>query len=245
VFLGVFFMLFLQSFKSNYRNKIWFESGEQNIGSILNVTSEIGTDFVDQGNIDGTLNRANQAWIFASSVDRMDKTQDFQGFELLKLYVEAALLPRFLAPNKLQSGGGSGREIFNKYSGHQTTDGTSMGLGIFADGYISFGFYGVLFFTFGLGLLMCLVFYIVGNWSKINQFYSLMILPILNYAVRPDCELQTVMTHIIKGLILYGLFVTLTKYKFQISEKQSLINFISVGIFVLFLLIVGLRRFCG
>lgn len=218
---GVLFILFLQAFKVNYRNKIWWEQSEINTTTILNVTSEIGNDFTNSSNIDGSINRVNQAWIFASSVDRMNKIQDFQGFKLVNLYLEAALLPRFLAPDKLQSGGGSGREIFNKFSGHETTSGTSMGLGIFADGYIAFGFYGVVFFTLGFGMLMCLVFVIVGRWAKINQFYSFLILPILNYAIRPDCELQTVINHITKGLILYGILVTLSKYKFTLYSNQA------------------------
>jgi hypothetical protein len=45
-----------------------------------------------------------------------------------------------------------------------------------------------------------------------------MVLPILNYAVRPDCELQTVINHLSKGLLVFGILVTLTKFNFVINS---------------------------
>jgi hypothetical protein len=43
----------------------------------------------------------------------------------------------------------------------------------------------------------------------------LFIFPLLNYAVRPDCELQTTINHLTKGIFLYGLIVWYTKNKFR------------------------------
>jgi hypothetical protein len=75
-----------------------------------------------------------------------------------------------------------------------------------------------MFFTVGLGLLFNLTFKIIESWAKLSEFYVLMVLPILNYAVRPDCESQTIINHIVKGLIVFGIFVSLTKFNFVFAR---------------------------
>jgi hypothetical protein len=213
----VIFILFIQGLKTVYRAKIQ-ETGTSNLGLILETSSDVSDDIGSEDNILGSLNRGNQAWIFASAKDRMDRVGDFQGLHILGMYIESALLPRILAPNKLMSGD---KKIFNTFSGHQINQNTSMGLGVFADGYIAYGYWGVMFFTFGLGLLFNLTFQIIQSWAKLSEFYVLMVLPILNYAVRPDCESQTIINHMVKGLIVFGILVSLTKFNFVFSGVSN------------------------
>jgi hypothetical protein len=210
----VLFILFVQGLKGAYRSKI-SETGTSNLGLVIETSSDVSDDIGTEDNILGSLNRSNQAWIFASTKDRMDRVGDFQGLQILGIYLESALLPRILAPDKIISGD---KKIFNTFSGHQINQNTSMGLGVFADGYIAYGYWGVMFFTFGLGLLLNLTFKIIESWAKLSEFYVLMVLPILNYAVRPDCELQTVINHLLKGLLVFGILVTLTKFNFVINS---------------------------
>ncbi len=221
--LLIFLVLLIQAFKLDYRERVWFGDDAANLETITDVgfkkaNSEI---LAGEDNLLATLNRGNQAWIFASTVDNLDRTKDFQGMNIVNLYLESALLPRFLAPNKIKSGN---KEIFNRFSGHQINSSTSMGLGVFADGYIAYGQWGVYLFTFVLGLLFCLTFKVVERWSNISPFYMLLILPILNYAVRPDCELQTVINHIVKSLIVFGGLVYLTKFRFTLTSSSSIVN---------------------
>jgi hypothetical protein len=212
----VLFILFIQAIKFSYRERIWLEGDEANISTIADVgSSKANADaLVGDDNLLGTLNRGNQAWIFASTVDNMDRSKEFQGMNNVNKYFEAALLPRFLAPNKIKSGGG---EIFNRFSGHTINSSTSMGLGVFADGYIAYGNSGVYIFCFFLGLIFSLSFKLIERWTKISPFYILLLLPILNYAIRPDCELQTTINHIVKSIIVFGLLVTYTKFRFTIA----------------------------
>ena len=213
----IMFILFIQGLKGAYRSKI-SESGTSDLSMVLEISSEVRNDIGSEENILGSLNRGNQAWIFASTKDRMDRIGDFQGLHILGIYLEAALLPRILAPDKLMSGD---KKIFNTYSCHSINQYTSMGLGVFADGYIAYGYWGVMFFTFGLGLLFNFTFRIVESWAKLSEFYVLMVLPLLNYASRPDCELQTTINHLFKGLIIFGILVTLTKFNFVINSGTS------------------------
>jgi hypothetical protein len=219
-FFAIIFLLFIQSIKHAYRQEVWFDGKEASLA----IASEVGyskaqTDIIfGEENLLQSLIRSNQAWIFASTVDNMDRLKNFQGLSVVYKYLEGALLPRFLAPDKIKSGD---KEIFNAFSGHYINSGTSMGLGIFADGYIAYGAIGVYIFGFVLGLIFSLTFKLVENWTKISPFYALFILPLLNYAVRPDCELQTTINHLSKGIILYSLIVWFSRNRFRyLMEKQ-------------------------
>ncbi len=212
----VFIILLIQAFKVDYRERVWRGSEIANIETISDVGfANANANLAGEDNLLGTLNRGNQAWIFASTVENMDRTNEFQGMNNIYLYMEAALLPRFLAPNKITAGN---TQIFNKFSGHTINSRTAMGLGVFSDGYIAYGKAGVYILPFLLGLLFSLTFRLVQGWSKISPFYVLFILPLLSYAVRPDCELQTTINHLVKGAIVFGIIVNLTKYRFSLNS---------------------------
>jgi hypothetical protein len=214
LFVAIIFILFIQTIKKSYRQEVWYGGKEASIS----IASQVGYSnakaniILGEENLLGSLTRSNQAWIFASTVDNMNRHKNFQGLSIVYKYLEASLLPRFLAPDKLKSGD---KEIFNTFSGHTINADTSMGLGVFADGYIAYGAVGVYIFGFALGLIFALTFKLVEGWTKLSPFYVLLIFPLLNYAVRPDCELQTTINHLTKGILLYGLIVWYTKNKFR------------------------------
>ena len=216
----VFLILIIQVVKFKYREEVWEGGQSASLSNALEVSQEnVSTETMfGEENLLATLNRGNQAWIFASTVDNMDQQKNFQGFANVNKYLEAALLPRFLAPNKIESGSS---EIFNEFSGHFINENTSMGLGIFADGYIAFGTWGVYLFALALGLLFSLTFKIIDVWTKVSPFYVLLLLPLLNYAVRPDCELQTTINHLFKGILLYGFLVYLTRKRFNLDSQEN------------------------
>ena len=219
-FLMVFFVLFIQAIKFSYRDEVWKAGKEASLETVYNIgsTKTDSDELIGSENLLSTLNRGNQAWIFASTVDRMDRFKDFQGLTNVNKYIEAALLPRFLAPNKMESGD---KEIFNQFSGHIIDEKTSMGLGVFADGYIAYGAWGVYIFGFVLGLIFSLTFKLVERWTKISPFYVLLLLPMLNYAVRPDCELQTTINHLAKSIVVFGALVYFTRNRFTLETQEN------------------------
>ena len=174
------------------------------------------------GSFINSITRVNQGWILASVIDNMDRYQNFQGLDIVNEYIKAAFLPRFLAPDKIRAGD---KKIFNQFSGARINENTSMGLGIFADGYVAYGEFGVFIFGLCFGLCFAIIFKIVSGWTAISPFFFLFIFPILNYAIRPDCELQTILGHMVKSLVVYGLFVEYYKSYFKnkllILKKSS------------------------
>jgi hypothetical protein len=226
----VVLVLFIQAIKKTYREQVWSGDKENSIETITNLGSSKANSetLFGEDNLTGTLSRGNQAWIFASTIDHMDRNKDFQGLNNVNLYLESALLPRFLSPNKIKSGD---QEIFNKFSGHLINNNTAMGLGVFADGYIAYGEYGVYIFGFILGLFFGIIFKIIEKWTRISPFYVLLILPLLNYAVRPDCELQTIINHLFKGVVLFGILVHLSRKKFSLDSIENQRKLIHLNIF--------------
>jgi hypothetical protein len=216
----IFIILFIQLLKGEYRQSTW--SGERKAGlkTAIELFQANKNDNVltNENNLRGTLNRSNQAWILASTINNMETYKDFQGMNNVLNYLKAALLPRFLAPNKITSGN---QEHFSKFSGHEIGENTSMGLGIFADGFIAYGIWGLWIFGFALGLIFSLSFKLVERWSKISPFYVLFLLPMLNYAARPDCETQTTINQISKSILMFGGLVWLTKNRFSLKSSTS------------------------
>jgi len=167
--VAILLLLVIQAVKYKYREEVWQGTKEASLETVYEVGSKnvSSENLIGDANLLTTLNRGNQAWIFASTVDNMDRGKNFQGMTNVNKYLEAALLPRILAPNKIKSGD---KEIFNEFSGHSINGGTSMGLGIFADGYVAYGATGVYIFAFVLGLLFSLTFKLVERWTKVSRF---------------------------------------------------------------------------
>lgn len=208
----------LQNVKGLYREKLYTAEGEDNaLQNMIDVTKARSSEasFLSKESMLQNLIRVNQGWIAASAIEKAERTGELAGTELLYKYIESAILPRFLAPNKLEAGN---KEIFNKYSGHIISKNTSMGLGVIADGYIAMKTTGVILYCFLLGLLFCCIFLLVSSWTDITPFFGLMIFPILYYGVRPDCELQLTLGQLFKGTFIFWLIRTYYKSYF---EKQT------------------------
>lgn len=223
--IAIVALFVLQSVKGSYREQLRAgkDGGLGSLTSVVDKNSQGDEGLFNMRNVALSLTRANQGWIFASTMQNTERRQNFQGMELVKKYAEAAFLPRALAPNKLEAGD---TKIFNEYSGVIVLKGTSMALGLFADGYISYGYYGTLIFAFLFGLIVAWSFKLIEKWTSISPFFALLSFPLLNYAVRADCETQTWMGHLVKGIVVFSILMYFTKRYMQskaaeLSEEHS------------------------
>lgn len=205
--LFLLFTIFIQTIKGGLREKTWDEGEAANIELIQQVNAQTSAErggFFSPENLGPQVNRFNQGWILASAINHVpSKEAHTKGQNTLE-YIFSALLPRVLAPNKLNAGS---RELFNKFSGHTIGEGTSMGLGLFADGYIEFGKFGALVYVFLFGLMYG---YILNQFYVRSYKFPILIFFIVLayiYPMRPDCETQTVLGHLFKTiLLLAGIF---------------------------------------
>ena len=160
--------------------------------------------------------RINQGFIITNIMSTVPSQIPFAKGEELKIILEAAFLPRILAPNKLNAGD---RTIFSKYSGMDLLEGTSMGLSSLGDAYINFGVWGGCAFMFVLGLFYSLVLH---GFQKFSKNYPLLILfatLVFYFPIRPDSELQTNLGHVVKSVILIWILLQVFSKYFRVEKK--------------------------
>jgi hypothetical protein len=97
--------------------------------------------------------------------------------------------------------------------------GTSMALGAMGDGYINFGIMGGCIFMFFLGLTFSMVLNGFYKFSKSFPFLLLFTPLVFYYPIRPDCELQTSLGHLVKSCFL--IYIMLLFWKKDLSKVQA------------------------
>jgi hypothetical protein len=201
----------IQQVKGDYREAAWsgkgsgagWKSFEDAIAERQDDNSLFSKTSLAKSNI-----RINQGFILTNIMTTVPGKEPFAYGKELYQILEAAFLPRIIAPNKLNAGD---RLFFMKYSGMSIKQGTSMGLGAMGDGYINFGVVGGCIFMFFLGLLFSEVLNGFYKYSKYYPFLLLFTPLVFYYPIRPDCELQTSLGHLVKSCMLIYLMILFWK----------------------------------
>ena len=204
--VGALSLTTLQSIKSAYRLKIW----DGYSGSKIELFSSLFVDavFLDDTNADqlaGDENniRLNQGWIISAILDEMPQRTDFLKGETITDALSAAVLPRFLNPNKTKAGG---QENFRRFTGLELGEGTSMGISIIGEAYGNYGKNGGVIFMGIWGLFLSVFWNMVFKKTATN-IVLLAFLPLLFLQViKAETELVVVLNHLIKASIVVYLF---------------------------------------
>lgn len=210
-FAFIVFAVFIQVIKGSYRDATWYGEAEGGLGTFISVyqkATSSGQSLFSFENLADKNVRINQGFIMTNVMYTVPERVPYANGEELWQILEAAFLPRLIAPNKLQAGD---RKLFTKYSGIQLRKGTSMGLGSLADGYINFGPWGGVLFMFVLGWVYSWLLNIMHGRSKEFPMIILFSPLIFYYPIRPDCELQTALGHFVKA----GFLVFVVLYVFR------------------------------
>ena len=205
---------FIQIIKGEYRTATW-NQGEEGGIETLTKSYEVGEEKeggFSYENLAKSNVRINQGFIITNILNTVPEKVPFEYGKEMLLILESALLPRILAPNKLNAGD---RFIFMKYSGIPLAKGTSMGLSSLGDAYINFGMFGGALFMFFYGLFFNKV---LLAFKKYSHYYPALLVftPfVFYYPIRPDCELQTILGHLVKSCFLIFLIFQIWKVKFK------------------------------
>jgi len=189
-------VVLIQTIKFQLRERVSSDiSVLTKINEAISESNEQSETKTTKDKIADVLVRLDQGWVTSRSIEYFNTG----GYELQNgkhaiIILKSSILPRILAPDKLKVGD---PQEFNKYSGHYVSDGTSIALGIFADGYIDFGEAGILeVFAFGLIISMFIKIY-----HRMDNKYPLVkiFIPIgFFYAVRPDTDTQSALGALFK-----------------------------------------------
>jgi hypothetical protein len=224
--LGAFGFILLavviQQVKGDYRKAAWSGAGTgaglESFQNAIDEKEEKGSLFSTTSLAKSNL-RINQGFIVTNIMNYVPRVVPFSNGEELEEILEAAFLPRIIAPNKLNAGD---RTIFTKYSGIPLQRGTSMALSSVGDAYINFGVVGGCIFMFFMGLLFSEV---LNGFYRYNKYYPFILLftpLVFYYPIRPDCELQTSLGHLIKScFLIYVLLMFWKKDLTRVQEKKT------------------------
>jgi hypothetical protein len=207
----------IQQLKVEYRQTLRTEAG--NIAVFEKAYNENSGSAFSYRRLAASNVRINQGFIVTNIMTTVPEVVPYQNGKELMQILEAAFLPRIIAPHKLNAGD---RTIFMNYSRIPLAPGTSMALGAMGDGYINFGITGGCIFMFFLGLLFSEVLNAFHRYSKYYPFLLLFTPLVFYYPIRPDCELQTSLGHLVKScFLIYMLLLFWKKDLSKIISKQK------------------------
>ncbi len=220
----VLFALTLQILKGAFRNSLGHSGGENGVEAFGNLVKEqnqtekglFSYEKIAESNV-----RINQGFIQTNIMLTIPDKEPFSNGEEMGRVLQAALLPRILAPNKLNAGD---RDIVYRYSRIKLSRGTSMGLGSLGDAYINYGIFGGCIFMFLLGLLYCAVLNVFYRNSLKYPVLVLFTALVFYYPIRPDCELQTILGHLFKSVFLIFVIINIWKYEFYVPNKKLVLQ---------------------
>ncbi|MGE4569222.1 MAG: hypothetical protein AB7C90_08600 [Bacteroidales bacterium] len=205
----------VQSIKQQYRQTAWSGYGGNKTLLFLSLTLEewlSGRIFMPSTDSDINV-RLNQGWIISAVLQHVPEIEPYAKGETVEEALVAALLPRFLAPNKKVAGG---QENFRRFTGLPIADTTSMGISMAGEGYANFGRYGGILFMLFWGLFVGWFWRIMSRWS---HYYPTLLIwsPILFLqVVKAETEFAVVLNFLLKASILLFLALWFIKHQFKI-----------------------------
>ena len=222
IFLVSFILLtiIIQQLKSGYRSAISSNRKEEGLVTFTETyeQSKSSNELFNLPTLAKSSVRINQGFIITNIMKKVPDRVPFSNGSQLKLILEAAFLPRILAPDKLAAGD---QEIFTKYSGIQLSRGTTMALSSVGDAYLNFGILGGSIFMFLLGLLYNVVLKVFYKYSINLPILLLFTTIVFYFPIRPDSEFQTNLGHLVKSCFLIFIIFTFWKQKFQLRFNSS------------------------
>ncbi|MEO9069528.1 MAG: hypothetical protein ABI261_00745, partial [Ginsengibacter sp.] len=215
--------LLVQQLKGDYRKSVWGEGqqgGVEAFNKSVYQNENTGGIFSPQKLGESNI-RINQGFIVTHIMNTVPSKVPYEyGAELWKI-LYSAIMPRILAPDKLNAGD---RDIFIKYSNMYLFPGTSMALSSMGDFYINFGIIGGIICMFFFGLLFSEV---MNAFYKHSFRYPILLLfapLVFYYPMRPDCELQTILGHLVKSCFLIFVIIQVWKIKFMLRTTSPKIG---------------------
>lgn len=215
LFSFILIALTIQLLKSSFRSA----SGPKDLETFADVyqeKNEEGGVFSFRSMANANV-RINQGFIITNIMETVPEHVPFANGEEMNQIIEAAVMPRILAPDKLKAGD---RSIFVKYSNIPVAPGTSMGLSSLGDAYINYGIFGGVIFMFILGYFYSEVLKLFQKASAVYPVLILFVALVFYYPIRPDCELQTILGHLVKSCFLIFVMIQVWKFKFRVNRVE-------------------------
>jgi hypothetical protein len=204
--IGLFAVATLQTVKAAYRDKVWKGYGGNKLELFTDLfleavlsSGESNEDYdVEESNV-----RLNQGWIISAILDEIPRRVNYLKGETISDAILASIFPRFLNPNKKKAGG---KENFEKFTGLELGEKTSMGISIVGEAYGNFGVFGGVLFMGLWGLVLVWYWDFLLKKSRYNLLLIAFLPLIFLQVVKAETELAVVLNHLVKASIVVFLF---------------------------------------
>lgn len=207
ILTALFCVVMLQSIKGDYRQVVWrgkVSSQYRGMGNLevfsdmLSTRMANPTTIFNEGSMFELNRRLNQGWLVARTMDYVPKKAPFADGETIWKSLAAVAVPRFLWPDKPESGGFAN---LSRFVGIKKRLNYSMNIGPYGEGYGNFGPVGGVVFMLAYGLALAI--FLDQTLKRTWKTPSLIIwLPLLFfYALNVETDILTAINSFVKSLV--------------------------------------------
>lgn len=205
---AVSLFLFVQLIKKDYRGAIQDSTIDNRTEILAEVATQKLKSDVEEDYFQGLVDRLNQGWIIARIMFVVPTFEPFAEGETIREGIKSAFLPRFLMPDKIESGG----YYFERFTGIPLY-GTSMNLGLVGEAYANYGEEGGILFMFIFGLIINLfltyIYYKSHRLPEIIFWIPFLFL----YMIKAEDDFTTMINQFTKAVyVMIGIFWLMKKF---------------------------------
>ncbi len=213
---GLFFILIVQSVKVDYRKRVWEEGGGADplyymslVGDKLSNPSTL----FEPDKLFFVSVRMNQGWLVATTMQRVPSKFEFAYGETIWKSIAAAIVPRFLWPDKPEAGGKANLKRFWGFD----LIGFSMNIGPLGEAYGNFDVVGGAIFMFFYGFFFNVMLSYILKLSEKRPTLVLWIPFLFFYAIGVETDILTTTGSIVKGVFFTWIIIRAFRIFFRID----------------------------
>jgi hypothetical protein len=214
--IGLFFILVLQSVKPEYRKRVWLEGGGASPSYYASLVVERISNpsiMFDPEKLFYMAVRMNQGWLVATTMQRVPSRYEFAYGETIWKSIAAAIVPRFLWPDKPEAGGKANLKRFWGYD----LVGFSMNIGPLGEAYANFDVLGGIIFMLFYGLFFNLMLSLILRMAQKRPTLVLWIPFLFFYAIGVETDILTTTGSIVKGVFFTWIIFRAFRIAFRID----------------------------
>jgi len=196
---GIFLILVIQSIKTDYRKRNWLEGAGADPVYFAQLITDRVTDpssLLDPNKVFFAAVRMNQGWLVAVTMKYVPEKFPYANGETVWSSIAAAIVPRFLWPDKPKVGGA---ENLKRFWGINIS-GYSMNIGPVGEAYGNFGRNGGVVYMFFYGLFFNIILSVILKLAEKRPTLVLWIPFLFFYAVVVETDLLTTMGSLVKAV---------------------------------------------
>jgi hypothetical protein len=199
-FLGIFVIILIQSVKSDYRKRTWYEEGGADPVYFIQLVGDriaSPSTMLEPMGLFSLSVRMNQGWLVAETMKMVPEKHPFGNGGPLLDAIYASVIPRFLWPDKPEAGGKANLKRFWGFD----LIGWSTNIGTLGEAYANFDRTGGLFYMFFYGLFFNFILSRILKMAEKRPTIILWLPYLFFYVVNVETDLLSTMGALVKGLI--------------------------------------------